>query len=74
MPDDSDATRSVDAGTFDVPVVLGAYRLLQRIGEGGMGEVWLAEQQHPLRRQVALKLIRPGMDSREVVARFEAER
>ena len=74
MPDDVEATRSVDAGTLGVPVVLGAYRLLQRIGEGGMGEVWLAEQQQPLRRQVALKLIKPGMDSRQVVARFEAER
>jgi serine/threonine protein kinase/tetratricopeptide (TPR) repeat protein len=50
------------------------YRLLQRIGVGGMGEVWLAEQDKPIRRRVALKLIRGGFGSREVVARFESER
>ena len=43
---------------------IGPYRLLQRIGEGGMGEVWLAEQTHPVRRQVALKVIKAGMDTR----------
>ena len=53
---------------------LGRYKLLQRLGEGGMGVVWLAEQTEPVRRQVALKLIRVGMDSRAVQARFEAER
>jgi serine/threonine protein kinase len=47
---------------------------LQRIGEGGMGIVYLAEQQEPVRRTVALKIIKPGMDSRQVIARFEAER
>ena len=50
------------------------YKLLERIGEGGMGEVWLAEQTAPVRRRVALKLIKPGMDTRQVVARFESER
>ena len=50
------------------------YRLLQRLGEGGMGEVWEAEQQHPVRRKVALKVIRAGMDSRQIIARFESER
>src|SRR5262245_31871334 len=55
-------------------VVIGPYRLLQPIGEGGMGTVWMAEQTEPVRRTVALKLIKPGMDSRQVVARFEAER
>ncbi len=50
------------------------YRLLQRIGVGGMGEVWLAEQSEPIRRRVALKLIRGGFGSKEVVARFESER
>jgi eukaryotic-like serine/threonine-protein kinase len=53
---------------------VGPYRLLQQIGEGGMGKVWLAEQTYPIRRRVALKLIRAGMDTREVVARFESER
>jgi serine/threonine protein kinase len=53
---------------------LGVYKLLQRLGEGGMGTVWLAEQQEPVRRQVAVKLIKPGMDSAHVLARFEAER
>jgi serine/threonine protein kinase/tetratricopeptide (TPR) repeat protein len=53
---------------------IGPYRLLRSIGEGGMGTVFLAEQTEPLRRQVAVKVIRPGTDSREVLARFEAER
>ena len=53
---------------------VGPYRILQRIGQGGMGEVFLAEQREPLRRRVALKVIKPGMDSRSVVARFELER
>src|SRR6266545_5182055 len=54
--------------------VIGPYRLLQPLGEGGMGTVYLAEQTHPVQRQVALKLIRPGLDSRQVIARFEQER
>ena len=53
---------------------LGPYRLLHAIGEGGMGAVWVAEQTHPVRRRVALKIVKPGMDSRRVVARFAAER
>jgi non-specific serine/threonine protein kinase/serine/threonine-protein kinase len=53
---------------------LGPYRLLQPIGSGGMGEVWLAEQKQPVRRRVAIKLIKAGMDTREVVARFQSER
>jgi eukaryotic-like serine/threonine-protein kinase len=52
----------------------GPYRLLKRLGEGGMGEVWLAEQIHPVHRRVAIKIIRAGMDTARVVARFEAER
>jgi serine/threonine protein kinase len=53
---------------------IGRYRLLEVIGEGGFGKVFLAEQQHPVVRQVALKIVKPGMDTREVVARFESER
>jgi tetratricopeptide (TPR) repeat protein len=55
-------------------VVAGRYKLLQEIGEGGMGTVFVAEQTEPVRRKVALKLIKPGMDSKTVLARFEAER
>src|SRR5262245_51034581 len=69
------------AGTLDEPAVaecagtvIGAYRLLERIGEGGFGVVFMAEQQEPIRRRVALKVLKPGMDTRQVVARFEAER
>ncbi len=54
--------------------LIGPYRLMEEIGEGGMGLVYVAEQQHPVRRKVALKLIKPGMDTRQVIARFEAER
>ncbi|MES2465658.1 MAG: protein kinase [Verrucomicrobiota bacterium] len=54
--------------------MLGRYKLLEKIGEGGFGEVWMAEQREPVKRRVALKLIKPGMDSHQVVARFEAER
>ncbi len=58
----------------NVGTVIGHYRLLQKIGEGGMGEVWLAEQKEPVRRRVALKLVKAGMNTREVIARFESER
>jgi len=54
--------------------VIGHYHLLQKIGEGGMGEVWLAEQKEPVRRRVALKLVKAGMNTREVIARFASER
>jgi serine/threonine protein kinase/Tfp pilus assembly protein PilF len=53
---------------------IGPYKLVEQIGEGGFGIVYLAEQQQPVRRRVALKVIKPGMDSRQVIARFEAER
>jgi len=54
--------------------MIGPYRLLEVIGQGGMGQVWLAEQQRPIFRRVAIKLIKVGMDTREVIARFESER
>jgi hypothetical protein len=54
--------------------VIGRYKLLQQLGEGGMGTVFMAEQQEPVRRLVALKIIKAGMDSHQVVSRFEAER
>jgi serine/threonine protein kinase len=66
--------------TVDEPIregpgtVIGPYKLLEQIGEGGFGVVFMAEQQQPVRRKVALKVVKPGMDTREVIARFEAER
>jgi serine/threonine protein kinase len=72
---DPDATASLAAVPVETPgTVIGPYRLMEQIGEGGFGLVFVAEQHHPVRRRVALKVIRPGMDTREVVARFEAER
>ena len=56
------------------PILVGRYRLLQKLGEGGCGLVFMAEQAEPVRRRVALKIIKPGMDTRQVLARFEAER
>src|SRR5579872_2479192 len=55
-------------------VIAGKYKLLEAIGEGGMGAVWMAQQFEPIKRLVALKLIKAGMDSKTVIARFEAER
>jgi WD40 repeat protein/serine/threonine protein kinase len=54
--------------------VIGPYKLIERIGQGGMGTVWMAQQTEPVKRVVALKLIKAGMDSKQVIARFEAER
>ena len=53
---------------------IGRYQLIEELGEGGFGVVWRAEQREPVRREVALKVIKPGMDSREIIARFESER
>jgi serine/threonine protein kinase len=54
--------------------VIGRFKVLEEIGEGGFGVVYMAEQLTPVRRKVALKVIKPGMDTRQVIARFEAER
>src|SRR5262245_41800285 len=54
--------------------VVGPYKLLQQIGEGGMGTVWMAQQQEPVKRLVAVKLVKAGTESKQVIARFEAER
>jgi serine/threonine protein kinase/tetratricopeptide (TPR) repeat protein len=54
--------------------VIGRYKLFEQIGEGGMGTVWMAQQTEPVKRPVAVKLIKPGMDSKQVLARFDAER
>jgi non-specific serine/threonine protein kinase/serine/threonine-protein kinase len=64
-----------ELSVFESPgAVIGPYKLLEQIGEGGMGVVYMAEQTRPMRREVALKIIKPGMDTRQVIARFEAER
>ena len=70
-----EATRSAAGSTASADSKrIGRYKLLQEIGEGGMGTVWMAEQQQPVRRRVALKVIKTGMDTKQVIARFEAER
>ncbi|MFG0320491.1 MAG: serine/threonine-protein kinase, partial [Planctomycetota bacterium JB042] len=68
------ATELVDAPAEGPGTVIDRYKLLQQIGEGGFGAVYMAEQLEPVRRKVALKVIKLGMDTKEVVARFEAER
>jgi non-specific serine/threonine protein kinase/serine/threonine-protein kinase len=74
VPDpDLDPTREAVPASSVSGQTIGAYRLLQKVGEGGMGEVWMAEQATP-RRVVAVKIIKAGMDTARVIARFEAER
>ena len=73
-PEDLETTVSVDLSGHGPRDTIHRYRLLQKIGEGGMGEVWLADQREPVRRRVAVKIIKRGMDTRQVVTRFEAER
>jgi len=71
---DPDVTLETSAVTEGSGAVIGRYKLLERIGEGGMATVYMAEQKRPLRRRVALKIIKLGMDTKQVIARFEAER
>jgi eukaryotic-like serine/threonine-protein kinase len=71
----SSGIETAAAPPFDLTgTMIGPYKLLQQIGEGGMGTVYMAEQTEPVKRKVALKIIKAGMDSRQVIARFEAER
>ena len=71
----ADNRPSCESSIIEQPgAVIGPYRLLEQIGEGGFAVVFMAEQAAPVRRKVALKIIKPGMDTRQVIARFEAER
>ncbi len=75
--ENADATRSVNLEQMDElagTIIGGRYKLLEPIGEGGMGSVWMAQQTEPVKRTVALKLIKAGMDTKAVLSRFEAER
>jgi serine/threonine protein kinase/Tfp pilus assembly protein PilF len=72
-PDHQEPTVTVPSESLTTGRI-GPYKILQKLGEGGMGIVYLAEQEHPIRRRVALKIIKLGMDTRAVIARFEAER
>jgi serine/threonine protein kinase/tetratricopeptide (TPR) repeat protein len=71
---DIETVSGAPTSSSDPQATIGRYRLLQKVGEGGMGEVWEAEQQAPMRRRVAIKVIKAGMDTKMVVARFDAER
>jgi serine/threonine protein kinase len=69
------ASTGIDPSTPElIGTTIGPYKLMEQIGEGGFGLVFVAEQQAPVRRKVAIKVIKPGMDTRDVIARFEAER
>src|SRR5258707_2477643 len=74
MPGDRESIRSTVPPEERLGTRIGCYKLLQKIGEGGCGVVYMAEQEEPVRRRVALKIIKLGMDTRSVIARFEAER
>src|SRR5262249_55183500 len=69
-----EATGALTPSTETAGAVIGPYKLLEQVGEGGMGTVWMAEQKEPIQRRVAVKVIKAGMDSKQVLARFDAER
>src|SRR6516225_495184 len=73
LPETVQPTSTV-AGPENPGTVIGPYKLLEQIGEGGMGTVWMAEQTEPIQRRVAVKVVKEGMDSKQVLARFQAER
>src|SRR5439155_21249993 len=74
-PESRSGAAAEGASVLEAPgTTIGRYKLLQQIGEGGFGVVFMAEQQAPVQRKVALKIIKAGMDTREIIARFEAER
>jgi serine/threonine protein kinase len=72
--DPRETTRTIEKIAAEPGAIIGPYRLLRPLGEGGMGVVYHAQQLYPIRREVALKIIKPGMDSKQVIARFESER
>jgi serine/threonine protein kinase/Flp pilus assembly protein TadD len=74
QPASSVATLDMPPLTETVGSIIGPYKLMEQIGEGGMGVVYVAQQEEPVKRKVALKIIKPGMDTKQVIARFEAER
>ena len=74
LPQDLTVTAAMELAEESVGCEIGPYRLLERIGEGGMGVVYKAEQSKPVQRRVALKVIKPGMDTAKVIARLEVER
>src|SRR5262245_29749959 len=73
-PIQPEVTGAITPAAETCGAAIGPYKLLQQIGEGGMGVVYMAEQSEPIARRMALKIIKPGMDSHQVIARFEAER
>ncbi len=73
-PQAGDATATLGRATEHPGTSVGRYKLLEQIGEGGFGTVWTAEQREPVKRRVALKIIKLGMDTKQVIARFEVER
>jgi serine/threonine protein kinase len=74
--EDADFSRTLETGKplYEIGSRIGGYKLLSVLGEGGFGMVYLAEQEHPIKRLVALKVIKPGMDTKQVIARLETER